>query len=171
MSRPPKRHADGTNCRDPGNGNAWLESGSISPVGSCSRSVSGGTTKPRRNRFLDVASGWVTVRLSKPYQLLTRCLPKPIWVIVKNRDVADFIGAPDTIRTCDLCLREGSGQPTPPAEESPCRRSAHVLLVTARVGVAFILRKSAAHPKGCGLLWKDIDKSAHHSRLSRPATQ
>ena len=37
-----------------------------------------------------------------------QCLPERIWAVVKNRDVPDFLGAPDTIRTCDLCLRRAT---------------------------------------------------------------
>jgi hypothetical protein len=35
------------------------------------------------------------------------CLPSRFQINVKIREVPDFIGAPDTIRTCDLCLRPG----------------------------------------------------------------
>src|SRR5258707_9292045 len=55
--------------------------------------------------LLFAASRFATIRVSKSFRLLTRCLPGPIWASVKNRDVPDFVGAPDTIRTCDLCLR------------------------------------------------------------------
>src|SRR6266849_1440588 len=44
-------------------------------------------------------------------RLLTRCLPEQIGAVAKNRDVPDFIGAPDTIRTCDLCLRRATLYP------------------------------------------------------------
>jgi hypothetical protein len=30
----------------------------------------------------------------------------------------------------------------------------------------YLRRKSAAHPKGCALLWKGIDKSSHHYALA-----
>jgi hypothetical protein len=37
-----------------------------------------------------------------------RCLPEQISASAKNRDVPDFASAPDTIRTCDLCLRRAA---------------------------------------------------------------
>jgi hypothetical protein len=36
------------------------------------------------------------------------CLPRRKLASVEIREVFDFIGAPDTIRTCDLCLRRGN---------------------------------------------------------------
>src|SRR3981081_254551 len=39
------------------------------------------------------------------------CLPGPILASAKNRYVPDFTGAPDTIRTCDLCLRRATLYP------------------------------------------------------------
>jgi len=50
----------------------------------------------------------------KPQRLLTRCLPTPKGVSAKIRDVPAFIGAPDTIRTCDLRLRGLAQTPTQP---------------------------------------------------------
>src|SRR5882672_8248383 len=41
----------------------------------------------------------------KALPLLTRCLPEPKPALAEIQDVPDFNGAPDTIRTCDLCLR------------------------------------------------------------------
>jgi hypothetical protein len=48
------------------------------------------------------------ITASKLPRLLTRCLPGQKLASAKNRDVPDFIGAPDTIRTCDLCLRRAA---------------------------------------------------------------
>ena len=48
--------------------------------------------------------------LAKLQQLLTRCLPWQISAFAKNREVPDFVGAPDTIRTCDLCLRRAKAR-------------------------------------------------------------
>lgn len=50
----------------------------------------------------------LAIAASKSPPLLTRCLPGLIMSLAKNRDVADFIGAPDTVRTCDLCLRKAA---------------------------------------------------------------
>ena len=41
---------------------------------------------------------------------LTRCLPKSIMALAENRNMPDFTAAPDTIRTCDLCLRRARPQ-------------------------------------------------------------
>ena len=47
----------------------------------------------------------VWVGSSKPPCLLTWCLPQQKTGFVIIQEVPDFTGAPDTIRTCDLCLR------------------------------------------------------------------
>src|SRR4051794_32491521 len=44
-------------------------------------------------------------------RLLTRCLPEPKPALAEIHDVPDFAGAPDTIRTCDLCLRRATLYP------------------------------------------------------------
>ena len=43
--------------------------------------------------------------------LLTQCLPGQNAEIGKIAEVLDFTGAPDTIRTCDLCLRRATLYP------------------------------------------------------------
>ena len=43
--------------------------------------------------------------------MLTQCLPGRIGSGRKIREVPDFTGAPDTIRTCDLCLRRATLYP------------------------------------------------------------
>jgi hypothetical protein len=48
---------------------------------------------------------------SKPPGLLTRCLPGCLQQNREIPEVPDFIGAPDTIRTCDLCLRRATLYP------------------------------------------------------------
>jgi hypothetical protein len=53
----------------------------------------------------------LAVTASKLPRLLTRCLPGQKGASAKNRDVPDFVGAPDTIRTCDLCLRRATLYP------------------------------------------------------------
>jgi hypothetical protein len=57
------------------------------------------------------------------------------------------------------------------AKENAEQRNAPSLSHGARTRGVYLRRKSAAHPNGSGLLWKGIDKSAHHSGLSHPATQ
>lgn len=58
---------------------------------------------------------------AKSLQLFTRCLPDPEPVLAEVQDVPDFIGAPDTIRSCDLCLRRATLYPA----ELPVRRAGH----------------------------------------------
>jgi len=43
--------------------------------------------------------------------LLTQCLPRQKLASAEIQDVPDFLGAPDTIRTCDLCLRRATLYP------------------------------------------------------------
>jgi hypothetical protein len=87
-------------------------------------------------------TGMAFGRIGSPFRLQTasglrpRPLPSVAQIATALSEKSD--GAPDTIRTCDLCLLRGSGQPASPAEESPCCRSADDLLVMARVRVAFI---------------------------------
>jgi hypothetical protein len=47
----------------------------------------------------------------RPPRLLTRCLPSRFLVKARIQGVLDFTGAPDTIRTCDLCLRRATLYP------------------------------------------------------------
>src|SRR5881392_686978 len=69
------------------------------------------TARPIQKCFLFVGWHVAAACASKPLRLLTRCLPGPIRALAKNRDVPDFVGAPDTIRTCDLCLRRATLYP------------------------------------------------------------
>src|SRR5262249_51218129 len=47
----------------------------------------------------------------KSVRVLTRCLPGPVFKKLKFAETPDFSGAPDTIRTCDLCLRRATLYP------------------------------------------------------------
>jgi acyl-CoA thioester hydrolase len=74
-------------------------------------------------------------------------------------DVLDVLTFPQEVRGASIALLQ------------ECRR-ADDLLVRARVPWRLSqAEKRSASQRRCGLLWKGIDKSAPHSRLSRPATQ
>jgi hypothetical protein len=114
-----------TDTCDPTARRPMVKSHSSGSRSAISRDMSAGTAKLRRNRNLYanlMSPAGATARLSKPPWLLSRCLPAPKQASIKNQEMVDFVGAPDTIRTCDLCLRRAAQKVTVGPDRDVARR-------------------------------------------------